>query len=192
MFLADRTRTVQTFRFGKTTIRVLKKWNFSRNGDGSYNIVNAASGKALDVKDGAASSGTNIQQWSRNGSAAQRWFIDYVPGGFKLSSALNGAFVIDVSGGNSANGTNVTLHASNDSRAQRFTFRATTYVQPLPADQQAMYNRAQWYNSNTEWLILTDTVGCRTGIFRGSRGNLEALVLLAVCSRQKWVANGAG
>lgn len=148
-----------------------QKWNFSRNGDGSYNIVNAASGKALDVKDAAVSSGTNIQQWSRNGSAAQRWYIDYVPGGFKLSSALNGAFVVDVSGGNAANGSNVALFASNDSSAQRFTFRTTSYVQPLPADQQAMYNRAQWYNSNTEWLILTDTVGCRTGIFRGSRGN---------------------
>lgn len=148
-----------------------QKWNFSRNGDGSYNIVNAASGKALDVKDAATSSGTNIQQWSRNGSAAQRWYIEYVSGGFRLSSALNTAFVIDVSGGNAANGTNVALYASNDSKAQRFTFKNTIYVQPLPADQQAMYNRAQWYNSNTEWLILTDTVGCRTGIFRGSRGN---------------------
>lgn len=148
-----------------------QKWNFSRNGDGSYNIINAASGKALDVKDAAASSGTNIQQWLRNGSAAQRWYIEYVSGGFRLSSALNTAFVIDVSGGNAANGTNVTLYASNDSKAQRFTFKNTIYVQPLPADQQAMYNRAQWYNSNTEWLILTDTVGCRTGIFRGSRGN---------------------
>lgn len=148
-----------------------QKWNFSRNVDGSYTIVNAASGKALDVKDAAASSGTNIQQWSRNGSAAQRWYIEYVSGGFRLSSALNTAFVIDVSGGNAANGTNVALYASNDSKAQRFTFKATTYVQPLPADQQAMYNRAQWYNSNTDWLILTDTVGCRTGIFRGSRGN---------------------
>lgn len=148
-----------------------QKWNFSRNVDGSYTIVNAASGKALDVKNAAASSGVNIQQWSRNGSAAQRWYIEYVSGGFRLSSALNAAFVIDVSGGNAANGTNVALYASNDSKAQRFTFKATTYVQPLPADQQAMYNRAQWYNSNTEWLILTDTVGCRTGIFRGSRGN---------------------
>ena len=148
-----------------------QKWNFSRNVDGSYTIVNAASGKALDVKDAAASSGTNIQQWSRNGSAAQRWYIEYVSGGFRLSSALNTAFVIDVSGGNAANGTNVALYASNDSKAQRFTFKATTYVQPLPADQQAMYNRAQWYNSNTDWLILTDAVGCRTGIFRGSRGN---------------------
>ena len=148
-----------------------QKWNFSRNVDGSYTIVNAASGKALDVKDAAASSGINIQQWTRNGSAAQRWYIEYVSGGFRLSSALNAAFVIDVSGGNAANGTNVALYASNDSKAQRFTFKATTYVQPLPADQQAMYNRAQWYNSNTEWLILTDTVGCRTGIFRGSRGN---------------------
>lgn len=148
-----------------------QKWNFSRNVDGSYTIVNAASRKALDVKDAAASSGTNIQQWSRNGSAAQRWYIEYVSGGFRLSSALNTAFVIDVSGGNAANGTNVALYASNDSKAQRFTFKTTTYVQPLPADQQAMYNRAQWYNSNTDWLILTDTVGCRTGIFRGSRGN---------------------
>lgn len=148
-----------------------QKWNFSRNVDGSYTIVNAASGKALDVKNAAASSGTNIQQWSRNGSAAQRWYIEYVSGGFRLSSALNTAFVIDVSWGNATNGTNVALYASNDSKAQRFTFKATTYVQPLPADQQAMYNRAQWYSSNTEWLILTDTVGCRTGIFRGSRGN---------------------
>lgn len=148
-----------------------QKWNFSRNVDGTYTIVNAASGKALDVKDAAVSSGTNIQQWSRNGSAAQRWYIEYASGGFRLSSALNTAFVIDVFGGNAANGTNVVLYASNDSKAQRFTFKATTYVQPLPADQQAMYNRAQWYNSNTEWLILTDTVGCRTGIFRGSRGN---------------------
>lgn len=148
-----------------------QKWNFSRNGDGSYTITNAASGKALDVKDAAAYSGTNIQQWSRNGSAAQRWYIEYVSGGFRLSSALNAAFVIDVSGGNATNGTNVALYASNDSKAQRFTFKATTYVQPLPADQQTMCNRAQWYNSNTEWLILTDTVGCRTGIFRGSRGN---------------------
>lgn len=148
-----------------------QKWNFSRNVDGSYTIVNAASGKALDVKDAAVSSGTNIQQWSRNGSAAQRWYIEYASGGFILSSALNTAFVIDVSGGNAANGTNVVLYASNDSKAQRLTFKATTYVQPLPADQQAMFNRAQWYNSNTEWLILTDTVGCRTGIFRGSRGN---------------------
>lgn len=111
-----------------------QKWNFSRNVDGSYTIVNAASGKALDVKDAAASSGTNIQQWSRNGSAAQRWYIEYVSGGFRLSSALNTAFVIDVSGGNAANGTNVALYASNDSKAQRFTFKATTYVQPLPAD----------------------------------------------------------
>ena len=148
-----------------------QKWNISRNSDGSYSIINAASGKALDVKDATVSSGSNIQQWSKNGSAAQRWHIDYVSGGFKLSSALNGAFVVDVAGGNVANGTNVALYASNDSKAQRFTFKATTYVQPLPADQQAMYNRAQWYNSNTEWLILTDTVGCRTGIFRGSRGN---------------------
>lgn len=112
-----------------------QKWNFSRNGDGSYNIINAASGKALDVKDAAASSGTNIQQWLRNGSAAQRWYIEYVSGGFRLSSALNTAFVIDVSGGNAANGTNVTLYASNDSKAQRFTFKNTIYVQPLPADQ---------------------------------------------------------
>lgn len=148
-----------------------QKWKFSRNGDGSYTIVNAANGKALDVRNASAASGTNIQQWSKNGSAAQRWFISYAPGGFKLSSALNRAFVIDVSGGNTGNGTNVRLWSSDDSISQRFTFKATSYAQPLPADQKAMFNRAQRYSSKTQWLILTDTVSCRVGIFKGSRGN---------------------
>lgn len=170
-----------------------QKWNFSRNVDGSYTIVNAASGKALDVKDAAASSGTNIQQWSRNGSAAQRWYIEYVSGGFRLSSALNTAFVIDVSGGNAANGTNVALYASNDSKAQRFTFKATTYVQPLPADQQAMYNRAQWYNSNTEWLILTDTsaavqVFLGALVATGSYGLSGSALLVKMSRRPCWAS----
>ena len=148
-----------------------QKWIFSRNGDGSYTIVNAASNKALDIRDARTDSGTNVQQWSQNGSAAQHWFIDYVGGGFKISSALNRSIVIDVAGGGSSNGTNIDVWQDNSTSAQRFTFQVTNYVPPLPADQQAMLNRAQWYNSNTNWLILTDTVSCRTGIFTGSRGN---------------------
>lgn len=148
-----------------------QKWNINSVGNGLYTICNAASGKYLDVKDAQAVSGANVQQWSGNGNAAQRWKIVYAPGGFKLVSALNDSFVLDVSGGSTANGSNISIWQSNNTRAQRFTFQATTYVPPLPADQQAMLNRAQWYNSNTEWLILTDTVSCRTGIFRGSRGN---------------------
>ena len=148
-----------------------QKWNISRNGDGSYTIINAASNKALDLKDARAVSGANIQQWSQNGSGAQHWFIDYVSGGFRVSSAINRSFVIDAAGGGTSNGTNIDIWQDNSTVAQRFTFQSTTYVPPLPADQQAMLNRAQWYSSNTGWLILTDTVSCRTGIFTGSRGN---------------------
>ena len=148
-----------------------QKWNLSRNGDGSYAIINAASGRALDVSKAAAASGTNIQQWNKNGSAAQRWFISYESGGFRIYSALDRTFVIDVSGGSAANGANVCLWASGDSSSQHFTFKATSYTPPIPPAQQAMLNRAQRYSSRTGWLILTDTVSCRTGIFKGSRGH---------------------
>lgn len=147
-----------------------QKWEITQNGNGTYSIVNAASGKALDVLNGNPSSGANIQQWSKNGSAAQSWKIQYEPGGFKLVSSLNSSIVLDVSGGYSANGTNVQVYSDNNTSSQRFTFEPTTYIK-LPPDQMAMYEKAQGYRSGSDWLILVDTWSCRVGIFYGGYGN---------------------
>ena len=61
------------------------------------------SGKALDVRNGVAENNAIAQQYSRNNSQAQRWFIRDSGAGYYLQSAL-GNWVLDLSGGNTANG----------------------------------------------------------------------------------------
>lgn len=148
-----------------------QKWNISRNSDGSFRIVNAASGKALDVKDANGSVGANVQQWQTSNNAAQRWYIEYAAGGFRLLSAVNRNLVLAVTG--AGNSSNAQLAQQGSDTNQGFSFKKTTYTAPkpqLPADQLAMYEKAQGYSSNTQWLILVDTHTCRVGIFNGRYG----------------------
>lgn len=51
------------------------------------------------------------------------------------------------------------------------TDRAYTEQPSMPSDMRAMLNRANWYSSNTGWLIMVDTQGCKLGVFRGQRGS---------------------
>ena len=57
----------------------------------------------LDVRNGVAENNAIVQQYSRNNSQAQRWFIRDSGAGYYLQSAL-GNWVLDLSGGNTANG----------------------------------------------------------------------------------------
>lgn len=82
-------------------------------------IVNVNSGKALDVRNGAAGNNAVVQQYSANGTNAQRWFIRDSGAGYYLQSAL-GNWVLDLSGGSTANGTAIHLYTPNGTVAQLF------------------------------------------------------------------------
>ena len=73
-----------------------QQFTFTRQSDGSYEIVNVNSGKALDVRNGVAENNAVVQQYSRNNSQAQRWFIRDSGAGYYLQSAL-GNWVLDLS-----------------------------------------------------------------------------------------------
>lgn len=92
---------------------------FTRQSDGSYEIVNVNSGKALDVRNGVAENNAIAQQYSRNNSQAQRWFIRDSGAGYYLQSAL-GNWVLDLSGGNTANGAAIRLYTPNGTASQLF------------------------------------------------------------------------
>ena len=92
---------------------------FTRQSDGSYEIVNVNSGKALDVRNGVAENNAIAQQYSRNNSQAQRWFIRDSGAGYYLQSAL-GNWVLDLSGGNAANGAAIRLYTPNGTASQLF------------------------------------------------------------------------
>lgn len=96
-----------------------QQFTFTRQSDGSYEIVNVNSGKALDVRNGVAENNAIVQQYSRNNSQAQRWFIRDSGTGYYLQSAL-GNWVLDLSGGNTANGAAIRLYAPNGTASQLF------------------------------------------------------------------------
>lgn len=96
-----------------------QQFTFTRQSDGSYEIVNVNSGKALDVRNGVAENNAIVQQYSRNNSQAQRWFIRDSGAGYYLQSAL-GNWVLDLSGGNTANGAAIRLYTSNGTASQLF------------------------------------------------------------------------
>lgn len=96
-----------------------QRFKFAKQSDGSYVIANTQSGLALDVVNGSAVNGAAVQQYTPNGTAAQRWFIRDSGAGYYLQSAL-GNWVLGVSGASAADGTAVTLQAPNGTEAQRF------------------------------------------------------------------------
>lgn len=96
-----------------------QQFTFTRQSDGSYEIVNVNSGKALDVRNGVAENNAIVQQYSRNNSQAQQWFIRDSGAGYYLQSAL-GNWVLDLSGGNTANGAAIRLYTPNGTASQLF------------------------------------------------------------------------
>ena len=91
------------------------------NEDGSVSFEN--SGLVLDVYNGTAKNGTQIQVWEKNGSKAQKFYL--IPNGndrFEIHSAINQNFCIDVNGCKKDNGTKIQLWEKNSSQAQLFTF----------------------------------------------------------------------
>ena len=95
-----------------------QQFTFTRQSDGSYEIVNVNSGKALDVRNGVAENNAIVQQYSRNNSQAQRWFIRDSGAGYYLQSVL-GNWVLDLSGGNTANAA-IRLYTPNGTASQLF------------------------------------------------------------------------
>ena len=105
------------------------------NPNGGFTIHSALYPQlVLDVKSGSASNGANIQVYSSNKSAAQRFtFLNLNPhvdpceqvmpeGLYVIHPSASATTAFDVASGSSANGTNIRLWASNNTLAQYFSF----------------------------------------------------------------------
>jgi len=88
---------------------------------GTYTIVNAYSGKCVDVNAASKSSGAVVQQYACNGTGAQSFqVIDEGSGWFKLLNT-NSGLAVDVIGASVANGTHIQQYTDNGTGAQRFS-----------------------------------------------------------------------
>ncbi len=95
--------TVGTQGYGNTSIYV------SENVEGVYYIKNKYSGLYLDVADGSGDNGANIQQWSYNGSGAQKFkFVSTGDGYYYILTGASGyTKCVDIDSGSSSDGANV-------------------------------------------------------------------------------------
>ena len=89
--------------------------------NGYYQIVQAASGKALDVEGGNPVSPTNVQVWTANPSNANQLFAatKHDDGSISFISKSTGQ-ALSIHGGAYASGANIEAAAPNGSAAQRF------------------------------------------------------------------------
>ncbi len=92
---------------------------------GSIHEIRALhSGKCLDVSGGNTGSGTNIQQWTCNGSNPQRFRVESRGSGFYRLIAQNSNKCVDVAGSGTGEGVNVQLWDCNGTSAQDFRIEA--------------------------------------------------------------------
>ena len=97
-----------------------QKWKIVSDGNGSYIIKNATTGKVLDVAGGNTGDGGNVQSYAYNGSCAQKWkIVRDNSGNYVFYSSCSGR-VLDIAGGSSANGANVQIYRPNGSSAQKW------------------------------------------------------------------------
>ena len=140
-----------------------QQFTFTRQSDGSYEIVNVNSGKALDVRNGVAESNAIVQQYSRNNSQAQRWFIRDSGAGYYLQSAL-GNWVLDLSGGNTADGAAIRLYTPNGTASQLFVVSSS--------DVNIATGVSMIITSVANKKLVTDVTGASTA--NGARVQLDS------------------
>ncbi|MBR3329547.1 RICIN domain-containing protein [Candidatus Saccharibacteria bacterium] len=101
-------------------------WSVSYNKlDDTYSIINAYTGKAIDVDGAQKVRGTNIQLWNSNHTCAQKWHLIKEGEYFELVSSCS-ELVLDVSGGEANLDANINLWTKNGTNAQKWFFEPIT------------------------------------------------------------------
>ena len=89
--------------------------------DGTYEVVSKlSSSKVLDVDSASTRNGANVQLYSSNGSAAQRFKFTYDGAGFYMVTCVASGKVLDVESASARNGANVQQYQSNGTDAQKW------------------------------------------------------------------------
>lgn len=87
-----------------------------------YSFKNVNSGLYMEVADGKAESGANVQQWGRDGVAPHNaWKLKSAGNGYYyIYSALSDTLVLDVAAKKADNGQNISLYNFNGNDNQQF------------------------------------------------------------------------
>lgn len=116
-----------------------QQWEIVDNGDGTFTIKSALSTDelelVLDRASGSTASGTNIQVYKANGTAAQKWTFtstaapvvdtddadtSLADGWYVITSSLSSSYGVDIASASTSAGANAQLYKTNGTLAQVF------------------------------------------------------------------------
>ena len=146
------------------------KFHVQKQSDGTYTIRAAHSKKSLDVASQGKSNGTNVWQYSYNGTDAQKWYIKSVGNGlYEVISKCNN-LALDIAGGqaNIKSGSNVQMYTQNHTAAQRFKFEKAEIKQAV---ENGSYEIQTAINTNREFDIVDGSTLNGAGIQLWDRVN---------------------
>ena len=112
------------------------QWNFTRNSDGSYTLINRGTALALDVPAGSGLSGTAVKTYTPNGTDAQKWYVyDCGDGSYCMSPRCSATCVLDVTAASTQPGATIQIYTANGTAAQRITFEKYSPAETLLSSQ---------------------------------------------------------
>ena len=128
-----------------------ERWRITTDSDGYSTIVNAQSGKALDVPGCSIDWLEQLWIWHSIDYDAQKWKITEDENGYKIASALNESYVIDLAYWSTDNGAMLILTEDGGAANQRWTFeRCTEDALNVSDEQTEMFDTS---------VYLTDAQG---------------------------------
>ena len=113
---------VQSYRKNGTAAQkfIATRVDYTSPVSGEYVIVNAKSGRALDVKAGSRKMQANVQLYDQNGTRAQKFIVHDLGNGFVTIENANSRHYLDVVGGSCSDAANVQQYRDNGTMAQRW------------------------------------------------------------------------
>lgn len=115
------------------TLAQMYRFEFVDRGDGLgyYQVICAASGKALDVKDGNLVPGASVQQWTASkGNDNQLFSIRSMEGGSCVIVSKSTGLAIGLASGSVFSGSSIRLHSPDWSSNQTWRVAAVEYLIP--------------------------------------------------------------
>ena len=152
-----------------------QRWYVLKNSDGTYTLKNKGTGKYLDLANGSVANGTDIQTWTGNGSAAQKWYLTPVDtlldGVYTVRSSVDANYGWDIAGNSSDDGANLQMWSSQHRFVLQhgtdgyYTIRALNSGKYLDVNNGGTANGTnilQWTGNsgnNQKWLVIPNADG---------------------------------
>lgn len=104
----------------RCSIPTINSWSW-------YNVTARISGLRMDIRGGAKTSGTAVQQYTANTTSSQKFnLIDNADGSYRIVSALTSSQVISVKGSGTTNGSLIETRSWSGSSSQRWIIKGAS------------------------------------------------------------------